>query len=58
MGSSNLCKFQKFEYNHKKNPYPLPFAYEVLNTIIGHDAYSFLNGYFGYHQISITLEDR
>jgi hypothetical protein len=41
----------------KKDPYPLPFADEVLNTIIPfylhrYETYSFLNGYLGYHQIS------
>jgi hypothetical protein len=30
----------------------------VLNTIIGNEAYSFLDGYSGYHQIFIALEDR
>jgi hypothetical protein len=29
----------------------------VLNTIIGHEAYSFLDGYLGYHQISIAPKD-
>jgi hypothetical protein len=36
---------------------PLPFTNEVLNIIARHDANSFLDGYFGYHHISITLED-
>jgi hypothetical protein len=30
----------------------------VLNTIIGYEAYSFLDGYLGYHQIFIALEDK
>jgi len=42
----------------KKNPYPLPFFYEVLNTIVGYETYSFLDVYLGYHQISIALENR
>ncbi len=41
----------------KKDPYPLPFTNEVLNTIAGHDAYSFLDGYSKYHQIFIALKD-
>jgi hypothetical protein len=36
----------------------LPFSNEVLNTIIGYEAYSFLDGYSGYHQISIALKDK
>ncbi len=41
----------------KKDPYPLPFSDKVLNIIVGYEAYSFLDGYLGYHQISITFED-
>jgi hypothetical protein len=42
----------------KKDPYPLPFTDEMLNTIARYEAYSFLDGYLGHHQISIALEDR
>jgi len=30
----------------------------MLNTIATYDAYSFLNGYSRYHQISITPKDK
>jgi hypothetical protein len=30
---------------------------EVLNIVTRYDAYSFLDGYSRYHQISIVLED-
>jgi hypothetical protein len=42
----------------KKDPYPLLYIYKVLNTIVRHDTYSFLNIYFGYHHIFIALEDK
>jgi len=29
----------------KKDPYPLPFTNEVPNIAIGHDVYSFFDGY-------------
>jgi hypothetical protein len=35
----------------------LPLSNEILNTIIGYEAYSFLNGYSRYHQVSIALEN-
>jgi hypothetical protein len=54
-----LCGLQKIEFNNnKKNLFPLPFIDEILNIMARCEAYSFLDGYFGYHQISITLEDR
>jgi hypothetical protein len=49
--------FRKLNVATKKDLYPKPFTYEVLNIIIGYGAYSFLDGYLGYHQISIALED-
>jgi hypothetical protein len=42
----------------QKNSYLLPFIDDVLNTIEGHDAYSLLDGYFGYHEIIITPKDK
>jgi hypothetical protein len=41
--------FKKLNKATKKNPYPLPFYDEVLNIIIGYEAYSFLDGYSRYH---------
>jgi len=29
-----------------------------LNTVVRHGVYSFLDGYFGYHQTYIALKDR
>jgi hypothetical protein len=53
-GKLRICvDFEKLNATTKKYPYPLPFINEVLNTIARHDADSFLDGYFGYHQISI-----
>jgi hypothetical protein len=33
----------------KKDPYHLPFTEEVLNMVAGHEMYSFLDGFLGYH---------
>jgi hypothetical protein len=49
--------FKNLNATIKKNPDPLPFIDEVINTIVGHEVYTFLDGFFGYHQISIALED-
>jgi hypothetical protein len=50
--------FKKFNKATQKNPYPLPFFDEVLNTTIGYEAYSLLDGYLGHHQISIAPKYR
>jgi hypothetical protein len=49
-GKLKICvDFRKSKKPTKKKPYLLPFFYEVLNTIARYEAYSFLNGYLGYH---------
>ncbi len=49
--------FKKLNVATKKDPYPIPFTNEVLNTA-RYEAYSFLYGYTRYYQISIALEDK
>jgi hypothetical protein len=41
----NYVDFRKLNKATKKDPYPLPFFDEVLNIVIGYEAYSFLDGY-------------
>jgi hypothetical protein len=40
------------------DPFPIPFIDEVLENVGGQEAYSFIDGFSGYHQIKIALEDR
>ncbi len=57
-GKLKICiDFKKLNAATKKDPYSLPFTNEVLNIVAGYEAYSFLDGYSGYHQISIIPED-
>jgi len=42
----------------KKDRYPLPFCEEILEKVAGHEIYAFRDGYRGYHQVKITLEDQ
>lgn len=42
----NLYWLQKFNGATKKDSYPLPSTNEVLNIIVGHKVYSFLDGFF------------
>jgi hypothetical protein len=40
------------------DPFPTPFTDEVLENVGGCEAYSFMDGFSGYHQVCITEEDR
>jgi hypothetical protein len=50
--------FKKLNSTMKKDPFPLPFTYEVLNIVARCEAYSFLDGYSKYHYISIATQDK
>jgi hypothetical protein len=39
------------------DPFPTPFTYKVLENVGGHEAYSFTDGFSGYHQIKTTPKD-
>ena len=42
----------------KTDPFPTPFANEILNEVAGHECYSFTNGFSGYNQVSIEKENQ
>ena len=42
----------------RKDHFPLPFMDQLLERISGHPFYCFLDGYSGYFQIEITIEDQ
>ncbi len=42
----------------KKDRYPLPFCEKKLEEVAGHEMYTFGDGYRGYHQVKIALEDQ
>jgi len=39
------------------DPFPTHFTDKVLDNVGGQEAYSFTDGFSGYHQIRITKED-
>jgi hypothetical protein len=49
-GKLRICVgFKKLNVTTKKDPYLLPFTDEVINTIISHEVYTFLDGISRYH---------
>ena len=38
----------------KTDPFPTPFADEILNEVAGHECYSFTDGFSGYNQVPIA----
>jgi hypothetical protein len=42
----------------KKDHFPLPFVDEMLERLVKHSFFCFLDGYLGYHQIPIHPDDQ
>ena len=50
--------YMKLNTATRKDHYPLPFIGQMLNRLVRHSHYCFLDGYSGYNQVAIALEDQ
>jgi hypothetical protein len=50
--------YRKLNSMTRKNHFSLPFMDQILERVAGHEFYCFLDGYSGYNQIEIALEDQ
>ena len=50
--------YRKLNIATRKDRYPLPFIDQMLDRLARHSHYCFLDGYSGYNQIVIALEDQ
>ncbi|WKA01406.1 hypothetical protein VitviT2T_019688 [Vitis vinifera] len=50
--------YRKLNAVTRKDHFPLPFIGQVLKRVSGHPFYYFLDGYSGYFQIEIDVEDQ
>lgn len=50
--------YRKLNTVTRKDHFPLPFMDQVLERVSGHPFYCFLDGYSGYFQIEIDVEDQ
>ena len=49
--------YRKLNTATRKDHFPLPFIDQMLDKLAGHPHFCFLDGYYGYNQIVIALED-
>ena len=50
--------YRKLNAMTRNDHFPLPFIDQVLERVSGHPFYCFLDGYSGYFQIEIDVEDQ
>jgi hypothetical protein len=57
-GKNRICvDLRKLNDACLHDPFPTSFTDEVLDNVGGHEFYSFIDGFSGYHQIIISKED-
>jgi len=49
--------YRKLNHATRKDHFPLPFMDQMLERLAGHAFYYFMDGYSGYNQIVVNLED-
>ena len=50
--------YRKLNTATRKDHFPLPFIDQMLDMLVGHPHFCFLDGYSGYNQIAIAPEDQ
>ena len=50
--------YRKLNSTTRKDHFPLPFVNQMLERLVDHSHYCFLDGYSGYNQIVIAPEDQ
>ncbi len=58
-GKLRICvDYRKLNAQTKKDPISLPFLDWVLDLVARHEMYSFMDGYNGYNQVKMAIEDK
>ena len=58
-GKIHVCvDYRKLNVVTIIDAFPLPFTDSVLDTVASHDMYSFLDGFNGYNQVRMHLDDQ
>ncbi|RYA37614.1 reverse transcriptase family protein, partial [Enterobacter cloacae complex sp. 2DZ2F2B] len=58
-GKWRVCvDYKPLNAGTKRDHFSLPFQEEILNEVAGHECYTVCDGYSGYFQIGIALEDQ
>ena len=53
-----MYSYRKLNKATRKDHFPLPFIDQMLDRLARYEYYCFLDGYSGYNQIAIALEDQ
>ena len=58
-GKWRICvDFKPLNAATKKDPYPLPFIDQILDSVVGYERYNVCDGFSGYFQLKIAPKDQ
>jgi len=58
-GDIRICiDFRNLNRDYQKDGFPLPTMEQILQSVAGSELMSFLDGFSGYNQILVHLDDR
>ena len=58
-GKWRICfDYRELNKATKKDHFPLPFIYQILDGLAGKNLFSFFDGFSGYNHIQISPEDQ
>jgi hypothetical protein len=53
-----MCGLLHIECPNQKDPFPLPFLDSILDFVVGHEMFSFMDGYSSYNQVKMAEKDK
>ena len=57
--SIRICvDYRKLNAATVLDPFPIPYMDSILDDVAGHEMYSFIDGFNGYNQIRMAVEDQ
>ncbi len=58
-GKLHICvDYRKLNAKTKKDPFLLPFLDSILDLVVQHEMYSFMDGYNDYNQVKMAEENK
>jgi hypothetical protein len=55
---THLCGLLKIESTNQKKSISITFLDLILDIVVGHKMYSFMDGYSGYNQVKMAKENK
>jgi hypothetical protein len=49
-----MCGLSKIKCPNQEGSFPLPLLCSILHLVVGHEMYSFLDGYSNYSQVKMA----